>query len=522
MVAAFDDLKTRRFDHFVICVHGKVLDKGRFAKKLGDGDGLEHHLIFEAGRSEAGGFAYQEPPWPQSSLRSAQSAGDVLYQMKQIEREHRIEPVMRVNTVQRRVRFETQIGQAGLGNLAARDGDHGAGDIGAVVGFDILGQQKRGRAGAASNLQNRVIGAQIAACALQCVGIGRHVPDRISGVFLGDIIPEACIGFHCGLLWVNLNPCAYGWGIAVFRLCVMQYRMNWQAISFDWNHARAFLAVVEAGSLSGAARLLHQTQPTVGRQITALETELGVTLFERAGRSLKVTQTGLDLAEHVRAMAEGAARISMVASGQSQAVEGLVRIAASELFAAYLLPPILRKLRVLAPKIDIDVVASNSISDLVQREADVAVRNVRPEQPDLIARLVHEASGRFYAAKSYLDKSGRPRRLEDLKAHDFVSFGDTAEMIGHLRQLGIELAASNFKIGSSNSLVAWEMVKQGFGIAPMSVDVARKSPELETLLPDSDPILFPTWLVTHRELHTSRRIRLVFDLLAEELPKHMA
>lgn len=298
--------------------------------------------------------------------------------------------------------------------------------------------------------------------------------------------------------------------------------MNWQAISFDWNHARAFLAVVEAGSLSAAATVMHQTQPTIGRQITALEEELGVTLFERAGRGLKVTQTGLDLVEHVRAMADAAQRISMVSSGQSQAIEGLVRIAASELFAAYLLPPIISKLRLIAPKIDIDVVASNSVSDLIQREADIAVRNVRPEQPDLIARLIHESSGRFYAAKSYLDKRGRPNNNDDFRAHEFIGFGDAAQMIMHFRHLGIELEESNFKVGSGNSLVAWEMVKQGLGIAPMSVDVARRSPELEVLLPDSDPIIFPTWLVTHRELHTSRRIRLVFDLLADEFPKHMA
>ena len=311
-------------------------------------------------------------------------------------------------------------------------------------------------------------------------------------------------------------------GIAQFRLCVMRICMNWQAISFDWNQTRAFLAVVETGSLSAAARVLQQTQPTIGRQIAALEAQLDVTLFERAGRSLTITQTGRDLADHVRVMADAAARMSMVASGQSQAVEGLVRIAASELFAAYLLPPILRKLRDIAPNIDIDVVASNSISDLVQREADIAVRNVRPEQPDLIARLIHDASGRFYAAKSYLDKRARPHSIEELQTHEFVSFGDTEEMIGHFALLGIQLTANNFKIGSSNSLVAWEMVKQGFGIAPMSVDVARASPELVTLLPNRDPILFPTWLVTHRELHTSKRIRLVFDLLAEELPKHMA
>ncbi len=314
----------------------------------------------------------------------------------------------------------------------------------------------------------------------------------------------------------------YYLGIAQFRLCVMHFRMNWQAISFDWNQARAFLAVAEEGSLSSAARVLRQTQPTIGRQISALEAELGVTLFERAGRSLNITQSGLELAEHVRAMAEAAGRISMVASGQSQAVEGLVRIAASELFAAYLLPPIVAKLRIIAPKIEIDVVASNSVSDIIQREADIAIRNVRPEQPDLIARLIHESSGRFYAAKSYLEKRGRPMTHADLIKHDIVGFGDTEQMIQYMRAIGIELLEDNFKVGSSNSVVAWEMVKQGLGIAPMSVDVARSSPELEVVLPDSAPIIFPTWLVTHRELHTSRKIRLVFDLLADEFPKQMA
>mgnify|MGYP001943931637 FL=1 len=103
-----------------------------------------------------------------------------------------------------------------------------------------------------------------------------------------------------------------------------------------------------------------------------------------------------------------------------------------------------------------------------------------------------------------------------------MGFGNTEQMLEYLGVLGLELTADQFKTGSSNSLVAWEMVKQGLGIAPMSVDVARATPDLEVLLPEHDPVMFPTWLVTHRELHTSRRIRLVFDLLAEELPKLMA
>ena len=311
-------------------------------------------------------------------------------------------------------------------------------------------------------------------------------------------------------------------GIAEIRVYDMHSCMNWQAISFDWNHARAFLAVVDAGSLSAAARVLNQTQPTLGRQITAFEEELGVTLFERAGRSLKITQTGTDLVEHVRAMAEAAGRMTLMASGQSQAIEGMVRIAASELFAAHLLPPIVAKLRAVAPKIEVDIVAANTVSDLLQREADIAVRNVRPEQPDLIARLIHDSSGRFYASKSYVQKRGRPRSYDDFKDHEFVSFGNVDQMLMYFKAFDLHLSADQFKVGSSNSLVAWEMVKQGRGIAPMSVDVARATPDLEVLLPEHDPVMFPTWLVTHRELHTSRRIRLVFDLLAEELPKLMA
>ena len=298
--------------------------------------------------------------------------------------------------------------------------------------------------------------------------------------------------------------------------------MNWPAISFDWNQTRAFLAVAEEGSLSSAARVLNQTQPTIGRQITALEEELGVTLFERAGRSIKITQSGLDLVEHVRAMADAAGRLSLAASGLSQDIEGVVRISASDIFAAYLLPSIIGKLRILAPNIIVDVVATNDISNIIQREADIAIRNVRPSQPDLIARLVHETKADFYAATSYLDRRGRPADVAALSNHEFVCFGDVEENIRYFAPLGIHLSAHNFRVISVNGLVAWEMVKQGSGVAPMSVDVANSTPEVERVLPDMLPIVFPTWLVTHRELHTSRRIRLVFDLLAEELPKLMA
>ena len=140
----------------------------------------------------------------------------------------------------------------------------------------------------------------------------------------------------------------------------MQICMNWLSVSFDWNQARAFLATAEEGSLSAAARALGQTQPTIGRQVAALEEDLGVTLFERVGRSLALTQSGLELLDHFRAMGDAASRISLTASGQSQAIEGQVSITATPVLATYRLPAILKRLRDEAPGIVIEIIASHS------------------------------------------------------------------------------------------------------------------------------------------------------------------
>lgn len=288
---------------------------------------------------------------------------------------------------------------------------------------------------------------------------------------------------------------------------------------FDWNHIRAFLATAETGSFSAAARQLRQTQPTLSRQIAALEQDLGVMLFERAGRTLEITQAGLELLDHTRKMGDAANRIALTASGQAQSIEGRVRITASDVMSAYVLPDLLREIRVQAPRLRIDVIASNDIQDLMRREADIAIRHVRPDQPDLIAKLVQEASGHFYATTEYLNRAGRPKSKQDLSRHEFISFGDNNQMIAYLKPLGIHLTNENFRLGSQNGIVAWEYAKQGFGIAPMSQTVGDAAPGMERVCPGMEAITFPIWLTTHRELHTSRRIRLVYDLLTKFLSK---
>jgi len=297
----------------------------------------------------------------------------------------------------------------------------------------------------------------------------------------------------------------------------MHFCMNWTAINFDWNQVRSFLATAEKGSFSAAARVLHQSQPTVGRQVAALEQALGVTLFERVGKSLTLTSAGTEVLVHVRDMADVATRISLTATSQAQTIEGQVRITASDLMSAYQLPPILKQIRRAAPQLDIEVVAANELRDIQRREADIAIRHVRPTQPDIIAKLIGEAKAQFYAAPSYLDQVGRPQSDADLAKLDFVGFGDVSVMVSYLEQSGIPLSRDNFRASSKNGIVAWEMVRQGLGICVMSEDIARLTSGVERVLPDRPPFTFPIWLATHSELHTARRIRLVYDMLAAQI-----
>ena len=295
--------------------------------------------------------------------------------------------------------------------------------------------------------------------------------------------------------------------------------MDWRTVRFDWNRARAFLVTAEEGSLSAAARALDTTQPTLGRQVDALERELGVLLFDRVGKRFVLTQSGVDLLEHVRAMGDAASRVSLAASGQSQTLAGPVCITASDVFSVHLLPPMIAELRALEPGIDVEIVATNAPRDLRRREADIAIRNFRPEDPELFAKKVRDMTGNLYAATSYLDRIGRPATRAAFSSADFVGFDRSNAMIVVLRTMGFELTQKNFVAVCENQLVQWELVKLGLGIGVMADVVAEAEPLVERVLPDLAPVVFPIWIVSHRELQTSKRVRMVFDLLADQFAK---
>ena len=287
----------------------------------------------------------------------------------------------------------------------------------------------------------------------------------------------------------------------------------------DWNHARAFLATAEAGSLSAAARRLELTQPTLSRQVAALETELGVALFERIGKKLVITEAGESLLQHARAMGEAALAMGFAASGRAEAIEGRVTISATDGYAAYILPSIVERIRRQAPQVTLVVIASNSLSDLQRREADIAIRHVRPEGDNLIGRLLRESAAQFYASRSWVERHGHPASPADIAPEEIIGFERSERFAEFLRGIGTRVGVDDLRLVSESTAVVWEMVKAGLGVALMSREIARHTPDVVELFPHIDPPRFPVWLVTHRELRTSRRIRLVYEVLAEELER---
>lgn len=270
--------------------------------------------------------------------------------------------------------------------------------------------------------------------------------------------------------------------------------------------------------MSGAARVLKQAQPTVGRQVAALEEELGVLLFDRVGRKLTLTPAGSELLETLHPMAEAAARASLAASGQAQTLEGPVRISASEGYAAFRLPPIVATCRERYPEIFVDILATNDLSDLRRREADIAIRNADPTDPELIARRLPDDHAAMFAATSYLDKRGRPEAPTDLANHDLLGFADNTQLLAGLQSRGYPVDERNFHIGTGAShLVHWAYARAGLGIGLGPLSMGCSDPLMEQVLPEEAPFTFPVWLVAPRELRTSARIRAVFDLLAEGL-----
>jgi DNA-binding transcriptional LysR family regulator len=297
--------------------------------------------------------------------------------------------------------------------------------------------------------------------------------------------------------------------------------MNWESVNFDWNHIRSFLVTAEEGTLSAAAKALGLTQPTLSRQVCALESKLSLRLFERVDQRLILTNSGLELLEHARVMGNGALKFSLSATGQSQQIEGSVVVSASEITAAYMLPSIIAKLRQEEPGIDIEVVVTNDASDLKRREADIAIRNFHPKQNDLIAKKLGEEIIWLYGAQEYLDRLPKITNFSELSDIQIIGFDRSNSVTHLLNQQGWQLSKQNFSLITTNQLLQIALCKEGQGVIFCPENIEEQEPSLVRAFEHMGPIIkLPIWLVSHQELRTSLRVRKVFDFIATELKEN--
>lgn len=288
---------------------------------------------------------------------------------------------------------------------------------------------------------------------------------------------------------------------------------------FDWDWLKAFLAVLDHGSLSAAARKLGISQPTLGRHIASLEESLGGLLFERGRDGLRPTETAIAIADHARAMELQAGALRTAAAGRAMEVAGTVRITASQIVATYLLPPLIAELAAAEPELEIELVPSNDIQNLLRHDADIALRMVEPTQLDLVARRVNTVSMGMYARRDYVARHGAPTGIDDFAGHVVIGYDRSDLVIRGFREQGFEVDRHFFQVRTDDQVAAWELMAAGCGVGFGPNFIAQGNSELIRLeLPYEIPGL-SMWLVTHREIHTSARIRRVFDFLAAELSR---
>lgn len=284
----------------------------------------------------------------------------------------------------------------------------------------------------------------------------------------------------------------------------------------DWALLRVFLEVAQSGSLSRAAAALGSSQPTLSRQVAQLEAQLGHALFERTTRGVRLTEAGAALRAPAERMREQAQQFAHVAAGKSNTLAGTVRVTASEIFSAYVLPDLLRSLRDAHPEIQIELVASNTLENLLERDADIALRMQRPRQSALIARRLPDQPLGLFAHRDYVQAHGKPT-IATMLEHRWVGYDRSDLMLRGFRAAGHSVTRELFGFRCDNQIVAWQAVLAGMGIGAAPLRVAALSPQLVRVLPRVAIAPMSMWITAHRELRGTPRLKIVFDALAGAL-----
>lgn len=289
----------------------------------------------------------------------------------------------------------------------------------------------------------------------------------------------------------------------------------------DWTLIRSFLAVARTKSLSAAARDLGLTQPTLGRHVDALETALGAKLFTRSVHGLRPTDAALDLMPHAEAMAATASAFARTASGEAEDEHGVVRITASDVIGAEVLPAIFARIKAAHPRITLELALSNRNENLLLREADIAVRMIRPTQRNLRARKIGDVPALLYAHRSYVKRRGLPKTFEALRDHDIIGYDTESLVLNAMQGLNLAVTRDSFSLRTDNDLAQLALLRAGVGIGGMQRQLAVRDPDLLPVLHGLFRLPLEMWLVMHEDLATSRRLRLAYDALAEGLSAYV-
>ncbi|RKP54696.1 LysR family transcriptional regulator [Pararobbsia silviterrae] len=289
----------------------------------------------------------------------------------------------------------------------------------------------------------------------------------------------------------------------------------------SWDLYRSFLGVLDEGSLSGAARALGLTQPTLGRHIDALEATLGLTLFTRSQSGFIPTDAALALGPYARTLASTATALLRAASGHGEGVRGTVRVSASEIVGVEVLPPILAALRARHPELVIELTLSSRIEDLLRREADIAVRMFRPSQDALIARRVGTIGLGLHARRDYLERHGTPENWAALQDHALIGFDTETAYIRQARRAIGGLTREQFALRTDSDIAQLAAIRAGFGIGICQVRLAERDPALVRLLPEAFDLGLDTWIAMHEDLRDSPRCRATLSALVEGLERYI-
>ncbi|NTG46534.1 LysR family transcriptional regulator [Agrobacterium rhizogenes] len=288
----------------------------------------------------------------------------------------------------------------------------------------------------------------------------------------------------------------------------------------SWDFYRTFLAVLQHGSLSAAARELGLTQPTIGRHIDALEEAIGAELFTRSQQGLLPTDAALALRPYAETLANTTAALLRVASSSRDRVSGTVRISASEVIGVEVLPPILAGLQAAYPDLTIELSASDAVEDLLQREADIAVRMVAPAQDVLLARYIGSIPLGLFAHRNYLERYSEPKNIRELHQHKLIGFDHQTAYIRTMMKRYPLLDGVSFTFKSDHSIALHNALRAGIGIGFYQIPLAKRDGELVRLLPEIE-LPLDTWVAMHENLKTSPRCRVTFDALVAGLLEYV-